>query len=294
MQFEMSKVNLLKKIKMRRVLWEPVLFVIIVSSLLLYFRIHSPEPICPICPDCPQCLPPPPCPTFVHPPTSSCPVPVVTKERHQNQVVEGTSFCTALKQLANRQDVHRFLEIGTWYGGGSSLCIAQELAKRNGTKLYTIEMFEEAWLEAREVLKDYPVRCILGGTVPVSDYLKPSDMTPYEVASEHFEKYYFRDLALAEEYEPMLEPLCKHHAFDAVLMDGNEYTGWAEFQIIKEVCCPRYLAMHDCGTLKTRKVQAWLDSAEGLVAGWRRLQNSFDYGTGADQVAWAVYHNVLR
>jgi hypothetical protein len=47
----------------------------------------------------------------------------------QGQVTLSTTFGAALYGLAQRLDVHLVLESGTWFGGGSSWCIAQGLRK---------------------------------------------------------------------------------------------------------------------------------------------------------------------
>jgi hypothetical protein len=214
----------------------------------------------------------------------------------QGQVTMGTSFGKALNALAKRPEVKRFLEIGTWYGAGSTLCIAQGLrdssadaggaqapADPYGTPpklLYTLELFEPAWDHARRTLRGLPVRCLLGGTVPESGYLKPEEMSAEDLENGHYKLYYQRDVALARTSPPLLEPLCRLYEWDAVLIDGNEYTGWAEYEVIRAHCPPRYLALHDTGTLKTRKVQAHLAEPG---AGYRLMAE------GMDGAGWAIY-----
>ena len=56
--------------------------------------------------------------------------------------------------------------------------------------------------------------------------------------------------------------LCAKYAFDLVLIDGNEYTGWGEFVHVRDECRPTWIALHDTGTLKTRKIEAFMQTAE--------------------------------
>jgi hypothetical protein len=195
----------------------------------------------------------------------------------RGQVTMATSFGRELNRLARLPDVRLVLEIGTWYGGGSSWCIAQGLTE--GKWLITMEMFEEAWRYASETLCGMPVTCMHAGTVGVEQYLKPEQMTAEDRASEHFRLYYERDIALAKTAEPMLRALCGAYDFDLVLIDGNEYTGLAEFDIISRECRPRYLALHDTGTLKTRHVEQILSDSSR----WRKTSS------GVDAAGWAVY-----
>jgi len=198
----------------------------------------------------------------------------------KGQVTMATSFGQELNRLAKQPNVRLVLEIGTWYGGGSSWCIAQGLAP--GKWLITMEMFEEAWKYASETLRHMPVTCMHAGTVGVESYLKPDQMTEEDRASEHYRLYYDRDIALAKKARPMLRALCDAYDFDLVLIDGNEYTGLAEFDIVDRQCRPRYLALHDTGTLKTRHVEEILANSNL----WRKTSS------GTDAAGWAVYVNL--
>jgi hypothetical protein len=195
----------------------------------------------------------------------------------RGQVTMATSFGQELNRLARLPDVRLVLEIGTWYGGGSSWCIAQGLTE--GKWLITMEMFEEAWRYASETLRGMPVTCMHAGTVGVEQYLRPEQMTAEDRASEHYRLYYERDIALAKTARPMLRALCDAYDFDLVLIDGNEYTGLAEFEVVSRACRPRYLALHDTGTLKTRHVEQIL--ADDTL--WRKISS------GVDAAGWAVY-----
>lgn len=197
----------------------------------------------------------------------------------RGQVTMQTSFGQELHRIAGLPHVHLVLEIGTWYGGGSSWCIAQGLRGRSNAWLITLEMFEEAWAYAAQTLSQLPVTCMRAGTVGPDLYLKPEQMTEEERGSEHYRLYYERDLELAGRTTPMLQTLCRTYDFDFILIDGNEYTGLPEFEIVNRWCRPRYLALHDTGTLKTRRVEEILQQSPD----WAKISG------GADAAGWAVY-----
>ncbi|KAG2381375.1 hypothetical protein C9374_006364 [Naegleria lovaniensis] len=194
------------------------------------------------------------------------------------QVTMKTSFGKALYKLAKQDDVRTVLEIGTWFGGGSTQCIAKGLQESGEDKLlYTIELYEPAWQYARKKFAHLPVRFILGGTVPTEKYLKPEEIPNHE---EHFRLYYQRDIELSKKSIPWLHPLCLAFQFDAVLIDGNEYTGWAEYETIDAECKPKYLMLHDVGTLKTEKIEKTI-KAGGTV--WQLMEE------GMDGAKWQIY-----
>jgi hypothetical protein len=229
------------------------------------------------------------------------------------QVHAETTFGKALARLASRPDVRRVLEIGTWYGQGSTAVIGRALKstsqtpeefvslpegldsthlfhrsheRRHGPKfMWTLEIFEAAWQFARHYVSwhQLPVRCVLGGTVPSTGILPPSAVDESEKTNpnSHYSLYYTRDLRLIQDSEPWLLPLCTLHApLDAVLIDGNEYTGWAEYLVVNEVCRPRFLALHDVNTLKTQKIEAVIASNQTPWVLWE---------AGHDAVKWAIY-----
>ena len=182
-------------------------------------------------------------------------------------------IAAALTALARSREVRRVLELGTWYGGGSTQSLARGLmntapadnciTKQNERccrdLVVTVEVFEPAWLHARRYLHDLPVWCVRGSTVAPDEMLS-LDEVPLSERGTHFDLYYQRDLALMRKSKPQLRRLCAKVAFDLILIDGNEYTGWGEIERVRDECRPRYVALHDTGTLKTAKVEAYLET----------------------------------
>eukprot|EP00977_Amphora_coffeiformis_P010349 scaffold2418_cov175-Amphora_coffeaeformis.AAC.5 len=199
-------------------------------------------------------------------------------------------FGKALIELASKPGVYRLLEIGTWYGGGSTQAFVQGLQGTNkatcvsnathhccDTFVTTFEIFGPAHEHARLYHQDNPVWLIKGTTVGVEDILKESEI-PHKDA--HFELYYQRDLKLIKESEPQLAKYCKLLDPDVVLIDGNEYTGWGEFRTTIEHCKPKWLALHDTGTLRTEKVEAYMKM--------KPKQFSME-SKGRDGASWSIF-----
>ena len=109
------------------------------------------------------------------------PIPPAISVPKQGQVLEGTSFGAALSAIASLTEVKRVLELGTWYGGGSTVNLARgvrdsavaTLARSLGSSaptdnciertgesglrercchslVVTVEVFEPAWEHARK------------------------------------------------------------------------------------------------------------------------------------------------
>ena len=201
-----------------------------------------------------------------------------------------TSFGEALRKLARQPGVNRILEIGTWYGGGSTQSFVEGLEGKPActsnathhcctTFITTFEIYRPAWEYSRLFHQDNPVWLVLGTTVGVEDMLK-EDEIPEDERNEHFRLYYERDRQIMQSQRPQLASHCDKLIPDVVLIDGNEYTGWGEFRVAMERCRPRWLALHDTKTLKTRKVEAYIaENPDQFV-----LESE-----GADAASWAIY-----
>jgi len=210
----------------------------------------------------------------------------------KGQVTDETTFGSALRNLASRDDVRRILEIGTWYGGGSTDSFVRGLRDKQKSDcdvledmqccdsfVITFEIDTPAWDHARRYHRNNPVWFVHGTTVGVEDMLT-NDQIPLEERGEHYDLYYERDRELMEKESPQLAKYCAAVRPDVVLIDGNEYTGWGEFNVAVKRCRPRYVALHDTGTLKTRRVEEEI----------RRRPDAFELvEAGTDAVGWGLY-----
>ena len=83
----------------------------------------------------------------------------------RGQLTDSSPFGRALARLAGLPDVELFLETGTFFGGGSSLCIARALKAKGSGRLVTIESFAEPHAYAARTLRGYPVELLLGTAI---------------------------------------------------------------------------------------------------------------------------------
>ncbi len=208
------------------------------------------------------------------------------------------AFGRELERLAQLPNMRNMLELGTWYGGGSSLCLARGLQAANAREkaaggagdrlLVTIEAFEEAHEHARKTLAGYPVRLVLGTTVPLADV-----PTADQVAADggvccgtprsEWEGWLEGERAnMAKFNNPQLAPLCALFQFDFVLIDAGEFAGNAEWRIVRDACKPRVVALHDTHTYKTRKVLQELSAAQD----WRLVSRG---DPPEMEAGWAIF-----
>ena len=217
----------------------------------------------------------------------------------RGQTALGAEFSAALGALVQRPDVHLVLESGTWFGGGAAWTIAQALrsvlsnAAQPDRWLMTLESFAPAHAYAVQTLARLPATCFLGGTVGAGGFISEAaaaeaagleaEVNGASASLQHL-RYYAHEKELAADGPVLLPALCAAYDFDLVLLDGNEYTGRAEFDVVEGLCRPHFVVLHDCGTLKTRAVEAHLNEHP---LEWRLLSS----GRSA-AVAWAAYESL--
>jgi len=178
------------------------------------------------------------------------------------QVRLDTEFGLLLFQLSSRPDVNRVLEIGTWKGGGSSLCIARGLNmhRHAGTEFVTVETNADRHAIASDTLSNYQfVKCLHGTAVDHKMVSTHDDVQRFYQQHPHmllpaWQKYRAEEeeeSSLFAGQQPILDRYCgKFPPFDLVFLDGGEYYGRAEFLEVLSKCKPRVLALHDISSFK--------------------------------------------
>lgn len=181
------------------------------------------------------------------------------------QIHLGTEFGIQLLKLASRLDVTRILEIGTWEGGGSTLCLAKGLNTHRTvhSKLVTFESNRHRWSIAKKGLSVYPfVDCQLGTAVSSISISSEEEIRSFFANRgkqyplpgwEGYRQGEFEDASKYDHQAPLLEGVCTEDSdpFDMVLLDGGEFFGMAEFRDVMDMCDePRFVALHDTNAFK--------------------------------------------
>ena len=178
------------------------------------------------------------------------------------QVTMKTHFGKEMYRLASLPDTRLVLELGTWNGGGSSLCIGKGLKDSGSGFLFTMEAVEDKWLQAGNTLRDLPVKTILGSAVeagdisPIQEILDGGGLPG--INPKEWPKWWAGELELSESYMvPHLGELCKRMPFDLIVLDAAEFYGPAEYHETMAHCkSAKYVALHDAKMWKNRKPKA--------------------------------------
>jgi hypothetical protein len=150
--------------------------------------------------------------------------------------------------------IKTILEIGTWNGMGSTLCILAGIADRPDIEFWSLECNKEKADAAKENLKPYlnPRIHLLYGTI-----VKPQDILSDTEYLDNFDgnivqRYLLADLDNCEKAPNVLDNLPE--IIDFLVLDGGEYTTLYEFQLLFSRCS-QYIVLDDTSTPKCMSIR---------------------------------------
>ena len=164
--------------------------------------------------------------------------------------------CSIINIIQNSSDIKNIVEIGTWNGLGSTLCILHGIQNKD-VNFWSIECNNEKIISAIESLRDYiddRVRLLWGSVVDTNvikteEYL--SNFTELKT-SKTLQTWFKADLNNCEVCPNILKDLPDN--IDFLLLDGGEFTTLYEFECLRDRCS-KYIALDDTLIDKCREVR---------------------------------------
>jgi hypothetical protein len=152
-----------------------------------------------------------------------------------NRTEEG---CAIINILQNSGDIKNIVEIGTWNGLGSTLCILHGIQNKD-VRFWSLECNREKIISAIESLGDYiddNVQLLWGSVIDIDTIRSKEYLSNFKEleTSEILQKWFNADLNNCEECPNILKQL--PDTIDFLLLDGGEFTTYYEFQILKNRC----------------------------------------------------------
>lgn len=198
------------------------------------------------------------------------------------QVTRDSPFGRALMKEASRPGINKILEVGTWNGAGTTLCLVTGICMKNDTSKVSIVSVEANAEMYKTACKTWerkpPFLHLLHGT------LSKEIMTPLEVESHplfskvkaHYDLHYMTDCnSIVKSPEIDFE----NTSVDMVVLDGGEFCGRADFR-----CClklnPTIIALDDINVIKNR------DTYNLLI---KHKQEWVLVDSGEDRNGWAIF-----
>lgn len=170
-----------------------------------------------------------------------------------NRTEEGRAIINILQ---NSGDIKNIVEIGTWNGLGSTLCILHGIQNKD-VRFWSLECNREKILSAIESLGDYiddNVQLLWGSVIDIDTIRSKEYLSNFKEleTSEILQKWFKADLNNCEECPNILKQL--PDTIDFLLLDGGEFTTLYEFECLR-ARCSKYIALDDTLTDKCREVR---------------------------------------
>lgn len=173
----------------------------------------------------------------------------------------------------------RYLEIGTWNGGGSTYCFAKGFESRvEPFKFASLEINETMYNEAKSKYSSVPYVKIFRARIikddelpPINDILEMFDSINIQWLREDMTSFFKTSYFDIESFNP-----------EVVLLDGSEYLTYFEFK--KLYSSTKVFILDDINTEKCKKIVEELKSDSK----WREVHIDTTQRNG-----WAVYEERL-
>jgi len=213
---------------------------------------------------------------------------------NNGQIHLNTEFGDYLCTLAADQQYKTFLEVGTWMGNGTTRCLIEGFLKREHQQdvhFYSIESNLNFYLQAfqRWLPWGYPFVHLCYGKLHEKGLMSAEEIEKHEYFGwvvTHYKMWYEQD---CKDYAaaPYLHPNRLPKEIDVVVLDGGEFSGYADWLAVKEKN-PKIVCLDDTIVMKNERVYKELmnDSAWVLIAGnqhdrhgWAAFQRKSNVGS---------------
>lgn len=176
------------------------------------------------------------------------------------QINIGTPCGDLIYNITKREDVNTIVEIGTWNGEGSTMCVIKSLMDLKIKKDFiSVELYPDMYEKANLFLskyKDY-VTLLNGRIIEYEDAFWFDHNSINFMSDEHARLYYKKDLDYLKTTIDVFEKIPEK--IDLLILDGGEYTTYPEWIKLKDKT--KIVVLDDSKILKCSKIrQEILDS----------------------------------
>jgi len=172
----------------------------------------------------------------------------------KGQILEESSFGKKISEVIKEYKPSNIVEIGTWKGLGSTLCIINSIIEHvlNNVNFISIESNLQFHNEARDNLHDFIhyVNLLHGRLVNIDEVVAFCNERRASINNN----WLIEDLYNMSSNKNILEQIPDH--IDFLLLDGGEYSTFLEWEKLKSRT--KIVALDDTCELKTKEIHSTL------------------------------------
>jgi hypothetical protein len=163
----------------------------------------------------------------------------------KNEININEEFGNSIYEIVKNNKLKNNLEIGSWDGEGSTFCFVEAMKQFEGQKfLGCIEIDKEKISILDQRYKEFDFVCpIYGSSINYEEMIykdfekiwnSPFNRIKKEIYDKELVKSWFdRDIETLKNVKIGAISKFKDHYWDSVLIDGGEFTGYSEFNLLK-------------------------------------------------------------
>jgi hypothetical protein len=171
------------------------------------------------------------------------------------QITVDTDIWSSIYEVVQNPNVKNIVEIGTWNGMGSTLCVIDGIKNfPNDKYFWSIELYSDMYESAVKNLSDFltPNIKLLSGRIIEPEEVYWFDHSTINLKSDsHAIKWYNKDMEFLKNSENVLSQLPE--SIDLLILDGGEYTTYPEYHKLKDRT--NTIVLDDVNILKCKKIR---------------------------------------
>ena len=181
----------------------------------------------------------------------------------KGQITMNSLLGREIYNISNRQDVRNIIEVGTWNGEGSTVCVMNAIINKTNSILYSIEANKEMYDSAVSFWNKYDTSKklnLINGTLHNKIVSRNEVMQFYNTHNVIYEKEHYIPEKKFLESNLIHTDIFKD--IDVIILDGGEYTTKEDFNILIKFK-PNFIVMDDSNVFKCKDCrQILLDGSE--------------------------------
>ena len=208
------------------------------------------------------------------------PCPKYTMFSGKGQINMGTLFGSAVYTICSNAAVKNIIEVGTWNGQGSTVCVMNAIINKPTSKLFSLEadsvQYKKAvqfWSEHNTHGKLELINGVLHTEYASEDEIKSSCSGTIPYINEHY---------IPEMTMLMTNTIVNTdniQDIDVIILDGGEYTSYGDFKVLMKKH-PKVIMLDDVSVFKCKKIRAELLANSEWVLHKENLQ---------DRHGWSIF-----
>lgn len=180
------------------------------------------------------------------------------REEIAGQINRGSQFGEIIYWIAKNVEFHTFLEIGTWNGQGSTKCFIEGLLERSDNyhfiSLENNKKFYDSAVKYWTGKINNKIQLVYGTVVRPTEMMKDGEVRNhplFPLVRDHYNLHYQSDITNSSTAPLVLDKIPSE--IDVLLLDGGEFSGYAEMRKFKNRGV-RVVLLDDINTIKNSAV----------------------------------------